>query len=365
MTTPSIGDILAITDKIYGLYQRYKAEHENIARVGKEVDTLGRYLIDLRAILDQYGKELKRQAPDRYRNLTTLLKEIDTDSREVLSILKEFDKNKKSSARVLRQVRFIWGTSNPETLSRLADSLERSITHVDRWIHITAWMDLRGLAVGSEPTQASLTVAERSQDVLFLDTHDRGRAVVAQCYAQLVEQWTTLKGFKWPLRRLHSAGIRLEGSEKIAFAQRAAGIKLSQGANAHPITAALDALFDNGYFNFEYKQRIWNREKTHHARSLSDSYNRYAYVVVFDDNIKRAFENVARYLEEHKQAGPMRGKVIHLANYHPNAGVRQIRDPSWDRDVKAGWNKAATQIKLALKTFMTQELGWVKPPPGA
>ena len=131
-----------------------------------------------------------------------------------------------------------------------------------------------------------------------------------------------------------------------------------------PVTKSLDALFEHEYFDYQYKLKVWSQASTHAARSLNEAYaTRYDYIFVFDNYIKRTFDQITGYLESKNHVKPMQGKLIFLADYHPSARKRQISSPTAGTR-RDNWRGTVADIKLAFRGFLTQEFDWKQPPRG-
>ena len=354
MAAVGIGEIRAIVDDVVKLYQKFKAAHEQIVSVGDEMKMLKLYLSDLENFLDTHPK-LTFDAPKEINNLRMTLKEIHRASREIFAIFKDWDNNDNLIARA----GWAWVGSNPDRLRKLGERIDSLRTYLRDWMSLVQsrlLVKIEGQVRGKSPNPPT---PNRAKSVLFLDNYDTGRSVVGQCYAQLLQQWTERVKNTWPIQRLHSAGVRVEGSGNVGIAQKALKMH-TESPGVQPLKAALDALFDNKLFHYKYKEIIWNEAKTHVARSIRDDYAKYDYIIVFDDYIKRGFEQLSGHLEEKHQAKPMKGKLVHLADYHPNSQVRNISKGLQEGDVRDRWNKTVAQIKVAFKRFLTQELHWHK-----
>lgn len=353
MANVGIGDIRQIVDDVVKLYKQFKYAHEQRDAMGDDMKMLRAYLSDLTSFLDKHPK-LNRDYPSNYDNLKQTLKELHRAAREVLTIFKEWDDNDKFFAHLM----LAFG-SNPDRLRKLSERIRGLRSYLRDWMQL---MQTQMLVKVVPETAARKRVQppDRPKSVLFLDNFDSGRAVIGQCYAQLLQHLTQGKQHPWPLSLLHSAGVRVKGDGNVATAQEALKMQTSlPGVN--PLGTALDALFHNNAFAGNYKHSIWTEAKKHPARSLKDHYAKYDYVVVFDDYIKRGFEQITAFLEQNHQAKPMKGKLVHLADYHPNSQVRNISKGLQQGNVRDRWNKTSGQIKVAFKRFLTQELGWQQP----
>lgn len=353
-----IGEVRAIIDDVIKLYRKFKAAHEQINKMGSEMNLLKPYLSDLETLLNQHPS-LTRDAPNQISNLRITLKEIHSAAREVLAIFKVWEDNNNFIARA----GWAWFGSNPERLHMLSERIQGLRTYLRDWIQLVNSQILVNIhaLVGHQRSRAP--PPDRSKSVIFLDNFDDGRAVVAQCYARLLQQWTERTGGRWPMSLLHSAGVRVDGQGNVAAAQKSLKMHTTSPGGP-PLNAALDALFDNNLIPYRYKHEIWNKAKTHAARSLRDDYSKYDYIIVFDDYIKRGYDQVAGYLEQNHQAKPSKGKLVQLADFHPNPKVRGISKGLQDGNVRDRWNKTVSQIKMAFKIFLKDELDWQQPPPG-
>lgn len=202
--------------------------------------------------------------------------------------------------------------------------------------------------------------------VIFVDSHNLGRSVLAQSYLFLAEQWTTRTKNYWPLDRWESAGIRVRS--RSAFAEQLSemdkSIPLVNGGIA-PYALALNALFDEPYFNYQYKPPIRERALKRRSRGLPpDLFSGFDYVLVFS----REQRDVLEALREHLATKPWTDKKansrakIELLGTYGNHAKAEILAPSFsdeERDKK--WKGIVGNVKTSIKSFLTRQCGWQTP----
>ena len=349
------GDARQIIDDVLKLHQKMKAGPELMEQVHKKLKHLNRYLGDLEAFLDD-NQSLERDAPNETKNIRRTLKEINSATREVLWIFKDWERDD-----YLGRKAWSFG-SGPDKLRDLSEEIDGFDQHVFRWIQLQQSRLLIAIQQNIPRSPAAPLPVLRPKSVLFLDNYDNSRAVIARCYADLLRHWTEESGNVWPLGLVQSAGVRVQDSRNMTVAQKAQYMP-TVVPGAHPNKIALNALFDNRAFLSDYKDRIWSDALVHPAQSLPQDYPSFDYVIVFDDWIRRDFERVTGYLERQRLISSSQTKPINLAHYHANSGVRQIDGEGKNRDNRDGWNRSVSQIKVAFKEFLIQELDWKRPLP--
>ena len=195
-----IGDIQTIIEDAVKLYRRFDFTREQIKRMGEDMELLLPWLSSLESFLNRSLHVLKLLVPNEIRNLKTVLKEIHHAVSEVLLLFERWDHKQDLVSK------FGWAffSSKPERLTALHERIGELRTYVRDWMQLMQSQVLNNLQPGAAIPKPKEPVV-RSKTVLFLDNHDNGRAVIAQCYAQLLqrrtERWFQETDVPWPLLR--------------------------------------------------------------------------------------------------------------------------------------------------------------------
>ena len=348
----SIGDIKTLIDTAIDIHRKLNAPHELVDRMTDELKHVKPYLFQLENFL-QKNSQIEREAPRETCELRRNLKEIESVSEDVVVLFKDWRANQS----FFKKAGFAF-SSKPKELRDNRERMESLRGFIQEWILLANTRMLGSLHAARKQPSAP---KPKSKDVLFVDKYDTGRAIVAANYAQLVQQWTEGNGQPWPFRRLHSAGLWVEGKRQVGTAQKALELKTKTSGDV-PVPTALESLFDNKLFSDTSKASIWSAAKVHAARSVPNDCSGYDFIVVFDNYTKRKLEAVTAHVMG-SGGKPFTGRLIRLANYHPSDKVRRITAPKRGRDPgkRDAWNNTTAQIKLAFKEFLMQEVGWKRP----
>lgn len=170
---------------------------------------------------------------------------------------------------------------------------------------------------------------------------------------------------------IHSAGIFVKSRGDIVDVQESLNWRMSWGGKP-PKEVALAALFDNGLFNYPYKEKVKQSVSRHTSRGLTHkAFTDYDSIVVFSHQHKTKMERLKeamRIRRGEQTVNGSKGKLILLGEY--GAGkTADIWEPQAEGEAKTqkreDWNRTVGTIKIAFKSFLKKELGWVQPPPGA
>ena len=364
----SVGDILNITKEICSLFKSFKGAREQIKEVGAETQELHQYMNQLKSLLDDRESALKRKSPTSHRNLVSLLEKIEIDASNLLDILNQY-KTSGFTGHAFWQF-----TSNPEALTGSTQRIREGRRKVAEWVQLfqaevqqqqgkIQQHQLKLLKdLPARLARASKSQSPQPKSILFVDSLDDGPAVIAAFYTKLVRQWTTRAGNNWPVGLVRSAGVRLPASGAVRSAQKALGIGTSAMVGKRPSSEVTTALFDNTYFNYEYKAKIRDEATAYKAQALEQDCVTYDYVITFDDTATRELQKVVNHLGKSGQAKAMSGKLVPLAKYHSSPSIREISWRNAQGDTKQRYRTVVNQIKQAFKDFLKQELGWQQPP---
>jgi len=170
---------------------------------------------------------------------------------------------------------------------------------------------------------------------------------------------------------IHSAGIFIKSRGDVVDIQESLDWRMRWGEKT-PNEVALAALFDNGLFNYPYKEKVKQSVSRHKSRGLTHkSFTDYDYIIIFSHQHKTKMEQLkaAMHIRQRKQAvNESKGKMILLGEYGAGKSA-DIWEPRTDGEAKTqkreDWKRTVSTIKVAFKSFLKKELGWVQPPPRA
>ncbi|KAK3319414.1 hypothetical protein B0H66DRAFT_476455 [Apodospora peruviana] len=221
----------------------------------------------------------------------------------------------------------------------------------------------------------------RDYKVLFVDPRNQARSVVAEAYLKLNAQLTRKAGAKavWRIKSMHSAGFFVRNRSNITdiidkeldYSQPSNRFPLVDGAEP-PNPVAMAALFDNNSYPYSFKKGI--QEKMTAKRSCGlrrDIFKNYDYIIVFTN---REHENMVKLKEALYKKGENgergKGRVLHLGMYTPlrNGAPRDIvtvaprkGDDGKTVERRSDWNMKVSEIKIAIRAFLKEEMRWEKP----
>ena len=220
--------------------------------------------------------------------------------------------------------------------------------------------------------------------LIFVDTHNVGRSVLAQSYVHLLEKWTLLTKNKWPVKTVASAGILVQ--HRAAYAKQISALLLQgpfknlRKGNVPPTRSAIDALFLQKYFDYTYKPPIYKKAKERHSRGLPlDVFSGYDVILCFTNLEKQLLESLRDALDKTAPAWKKqnkRAKILLLGEFGGHAAA-EIKEPLWDAGIagkegkatkydkaeweKGRWGAVVGNVKGCVKRFLEKECAWKVP----
>ncbi len=162
----------------------------------------------------------------------------------------------------------------------------------------------------------------------------------------------------------------MESRSDLVDVQKSLKFRMTPGEKA-PNEVALAALFDNKFFDYPYKQKIKQSVEQQTSRGLNKStFSKYDYLIFFNYSSMASIERLRDAVRnQHGDKAVAKGKAetILLGKY-AKSKWSEIWDPRKQADgsqSRQDWNRTVADIKLAFKSFLKKELGWVQPPKGA
>lgn len=197
-----------------------------------------------------------------------------------------------------------------------------------------------------------------------------GRSVVAQGYAWLVEEWTRRSNRPWFITTVYSAGYQIRHPQGLSNQQDQLKFDTLQ-AGRTPDAFAMQSLFDNKLFNYPYKQTVQDRIRSRPSRGIPSNMFRdfdYIFVFIFQHHTEvQKLKQLTRQTLGEAWAPRDKGRIVMLGEYRGAKsceifGPRRVNGKEGSLD---DWQKCTSNIKVAFKGWLKEELGWQQPPPGA
>ncbi|KAK5945930.1 hypothetical protein PMZ80_000069 [Knufia obscura] len=362
-----IGDLVLILQGCMKLYNKINDAGEVIDDVQDRLQEILGWIKPIQAHLhDKYGPARNYAEAPTIQAIVDKMKVEATSIREIFQRFREADRDDDIWG-FARRIRFAVGSSTKE-LENLITTIERRADNLDRQVRL---MDSKHLQKQVRQAQKPLrgTCKRRNVKILFVDPANVGRSMVAQGYAQLVREATTRLKKPWFIVAIHSAGIHVRNTGPNGLAELQDELKLpSVEADQAPRAVAQSALFENKYFNYDYKTTIAERLSKQRSRGLSrTTFKDYDYIFVFrfKDNIalqklkaktKKAYG--AQFVSKDK------GKIVMLGEYR-NQNSCEISGPKTPKGStgpsREDWDKCMGMIKTGFKGWLKDELDWEEP----
>ncbi|KIW16587.1 hypothetical protein PV08_03775 [Exophiala spinifera] len=392
------GDALAVVEKAIAVYQKMTDAVQTVQFMGIRLEGIRDQIKIAQKLVpdDRTNNFLQKLDGELYEMIRKTIAKIQVDAQATQDILEEWYSRKtgflNSTWRSQLFANMVNGIlkgkgDDLKMLNQRLDHYQTSLNHFIGMVNTYGIKELierdtknkgKQLAVGttasantpaSKVGRSSPSPARRKQyRVIFVDPHNEGRSVVAQSYLYLVHQWTVRTDNHWPLSKWESAGMRLRARSAFVPQLQALGlpkrIKFVDG-NVPSSPHAVNALFDQPYFNYAYKEPIRQRAAKRLSRGLpANMFEHYDFILVFTKEqleiLEALREHVARTQPQYKDVN-QRARILLLGSYS-KAGQIYVPGATDDaEELKKMWGKVVNQIKGSVKGFLEVECGW-KPP---
>lgn len=385
----TVMQVVEVIGKVIEIYKKIQDAPEQIRRIGKRMTRLNTILCSLESLLRTDEKNsLARLGPVLTDELRAVINDIRKEGEEVHSLFDKWDKDigpwgLQFRFKVATQAYFALGSSS-DKLQALSDSIDEHREELRDLLNVMMGIGINQLlVVGRAPAPIRQPSPSPSPEpprtdfrIIFVDPYNVARSIVAEGYAQLLRQWTIRTGGTWRVMTIHSAGFFVRMRSEVADTINGMealypSYKLDlQDGNAPPLSTPLAALFNNGLFNYPYKQEVKKGIEARRSLGITKTiFKTYDYILVFTDREEDNLIRLRRLLidKNGRDAATARrkGKVIHLGRYlTADGGRKEITAPKNNGD-REQWNAKVGQIKIATKAFLKGEMGWKQPPQGA
>ncbi len=235
----------------------------------------------------------------------------------------------------------------------------------------------KGEGVSGNKPSVSPSPAPRKLDyrVIFVDTFNVGRSVIAASLMDLLKGWTLQTRGDWRIQQTHSAGFFVKKQcscvgeiETLDFSQKTYK-KLMAWGGTPAKKVAVAALLDNKSYDYPFKKTVREALAARRSRGLSRNvFKDYDFIIVLTS---REHDNMvalkkALVAKDGKDAAPRgKGRVLHLGRYLAQDNIpTEIYDPSPNEDgsdSRENWNRKVSQLKTAIKAFLREEMSWSQP----
>jgi protein-tyrosine-phosphatase len=404
----SFGDVLTAVDAVnraIAIYKKVDAVPEQMSKLHKGLQRLSTTLAMLEDLFKRKSTYVlgALRAAQR-QDLKDIINDIKSDANEVRDL---FERWNNDTAPFGLQFKFKAATnayfalgSGMERVQALTDSLEAHKQELRDYLQIMGAQDLKDILAAQAQAAAVANPAmlqaatgpltplaappspkppKKDHRIIFVDPQNLGRSVVAMACMHLLKEWTQRTGGDWRTTYAHSAGFFIKRSsdvidvlESMPYSHKSYKLAFRAGGEA-PSRLALDAVFDNSLYNFPFKKDVKEAAEKHRSRGIKrDIFKAYDFIIVFTGREHDNMVQLRRTLREKDgaQLTPKgKGRVLHLGSYikQPSGGAKEIVDVKWanGKQTREDWNAKVSEIKLALKAFLKQELQWSQPPKGA
>lgn len=365
-----IGDCITIIDKAIEIYKKIRDAPRQIDDVTERMVDLRGYMTSLRGQVVE--TPLARLSLDVRDQINTTLERIKADVRKIDDILEKWRTKRAPGGLTFRfdsvnRTFFSLGSS-PKELRDLTENIDRRKGEIVSYmIMLNAVGVNKLLSVPTTQKQPFRPPPRKEKySIIFIDSHNKGRSLVAQAYAQLVREWTVRTKNPWLVDKIDSAGLLVAAGSATAALQTEMGMHLLDGGKA-PVPTALAALFDNDRFNYPYKKDVRQTTESWKSRGLpKDLFTTYDFILLFNTSSAANLERLKTALPQKKGKSATEngmGEIVMLGEYG-KSGNKQIWDPP-SPYTKDGWNKVMANIKVSFREFLKKETGWAQPPIGA
>ncbi|KPI39382.1 uncharacterized protein AB675_5149 [Cyphellophora attinorum] len=228
------------------------------------------------------------------------------------------------------------------------------------------------------PRSPSPTPAATPTKIIFVDTHNVGRSVIAQSYLMLVREWTTRTKNVFKLTDFPSAGLLV--THRSAYAKQMASVlaailncpykrMLDDKDGVLAGKTAVNALFDQKYFQYAYKPPLANAALNRKSRGLPvDIFSGYDVIFCFTRMERTILEALRDKLNKtapawRKQNKRARVEVLGEYGNHAQPEIFEVlrSGKKSDDEFKKEWEKVVGNVKTSVKAFLEQRTGWKTP----
>ncbi|QDS73298.1 hypothetical protein FKW77_005838 [Venturia effusa] len=389
MASPiSPADAIALVQKAVELWKKIEDAPDKVAKVGRRMEHLEGYLLDLRDLLgNKKQHSLASLRPAQTKRLQDIIKDIEKSAEQVYAILLRWEKalgpfGLQWKYKPIGDAMFALGSST-DKLDSLSQELEQEKNDLSDSLQLMGLffqMNALQLALPSTSTSSnkgrnpspSPSPPKHDYKIIFVDPYNVGRSKVAEAYIKLLRESTIRTEGTWRVKLIHSAGILVKtGGDCVEILEEVRpSLKQSfRPGGEKPIWTAMASLFSDPVSEDAAKKDIRDKALVSRSRGIRQNiFSDYDMILVFTGRDSENLTRLKKALTEKKgdDAGSKgKGRVIHLGGYLGKKGeVREIVNAAKNKDgkeSKESWNKTNASIKMAVRWFLKRELDWVGP----
>ncbi|KAE9982353.1 hypothetical protein BLS_006196 [Venturia inaequalis] len=389
MASPiSPADAIALVQKAVELWKKIEDAPDKIAKVGRRMEHLEGYLLDLKELLDNKKQHsLASLRPAQTKRLQTIIEDIEKSAEQVYAIILQWEKSVgpfglQWKYKPIGDAMFALGSST-DKLDSLSQEIEQEKNDLSDSLQLMGLffqMNALQLALPKTSTNSSKgrnpsrspSPPKNDHKIIFVDPYNVGRSKVAEAYMQLLRESTTRTQGNWRIKLSHSAGLMVKARGDCVEILQGIQPPLKQGflpGGEKPSWNAMASLFSDPVSDNAAKKDIRDQALVQRSRGIRQTiFSDYDMILVFTGRDSENLTRLKKALIEKngKDAAPKgKGRVLHLGGYLGKKGeVKEIVNAAKDKDgieSKESWNKTNASIKLAVRWFLRRELDWVPP----
>lgn len=389
MASPiSPADAIALVQKAVELWKRIEDAPDKIARVGRRMEHLEGYLLDLKELLDNKKQHsLASLRPAQTKRLQTIIKDIEESAEQVYALLQRWEKSVgpfglQWKYKPIGDAMFALGSST-DKLDSLSQEIEQEKNDLSDSLQLMGLFFQMNALQLALPNTSTISNNRRNPSpepsppkndykIIFVDPYNVGRSKAAEAYVQLLRESTIRTQGNWRIKFVHSAGLMVKARGDCVGILKEFQPPLKQGflpGGEKPTWTAMASLFSDPGSDNTAKKDIRDRALVQRSRGICQTiFSDYDMILVFTGRDSENLTRLKKALIEKngKDVAPKgKGRVLHVGGYLGKKGeVKEIVNAAKNKDgteSKESWNKTNASIKLAIRWFLRRELDWVPP----
>lgn len=384
----SPADAIALVQKAVELWKRIEDAPDKVVKVGRRMEHLEGYLLDLKELLDNKKQHsLASLRPAQTKRLQTIIEDIEKSAEQVYTILLRWEKSLgpfglQWKYKPIGDAMFALGSST-DKLDSLSQEIEQEKNDLSDSLQLMGLffqMNALQLALPNTSTDSnkvrnpspSPLPPKNDYKIIFVDPYNVGRSKVGEAYMQLLRESTIRAKGNWRIKISHSAGLMVKSRGDCVEILEGLQPPLKQRflpGGEKPTWNAMASLFSDPVSDNTAKKDIRDKALIQKSRGIRQTiFSDYDMILVFTGRESESLTRLKKAIVEKngKDAAPKRkGRVLHLGGYLGKKGeVKEIVNAAKDKDgieSKESWNKTNASIKLAVRWFLRRELDWIQP----
>ena len=186
--------------------------------------------------------------------------------------------------------------------------------------------------------------------ILCVDGNNTFRSVIAQAYLELIRTWTANTNGQWLFKEADSAGCWVES--EFTKTHKDQILQPLEVPKTDPENKGLKAIAARTHYGSREKDEILERLQKRTTRGIGDKYFQYwDYILCFDESTERLLYTLKACAAKTMSAGASQKADI-------------VRLPGTQWRVCGKIEDTIELIKLAVKSWLRKDVGWMEPPRG-